>query len=83
LLIARAGPDGRPRFAGKLHSEAVGAAEWEKLIAELPDLRTSRPLVACPNAGQWVTPNIVLSIDADRWSSTGPVEAQVLAIERR
>lgn len=83
LLIARSGPDGRPRFAGKLSSDSLSASQWASLVAELPELRTQRPLVACPNAGQWVEPRFVLSLKADRWTSTGPVDAQVQSVERR
>jgi hypothetical protein len=83
LLIATVGADGRPRFAGKLSSDAMTQTEWQKLVEELPKLRTQRPLVACPNAGYWVAPKYLLDIGTERWTPTGPVDAQVLSIEQR
>ncbi len=83
LLIARTGPDGKPWFAGKLPSDAITAEQWKTLATELPTLRTTRPLVACPNAGQWVQPRFVLSIEAERWTSRGPEDAIVHTVERR
>lgn len=83
LLIATAGPDGRPRFAGKLGSDAMSDPQWASIIESLPGMRTGRPLVACPNSGHWVEPKFMLNIDSDRWTPTGPVDAQVQSVERR
>ncbi|MFV0444323.1 MAG: hypothetical protein ACK5Q5_12205 [Planctomycetaceae bacterium] len=83
LLIANMGSDGRPRFAGKLRSDSMQADQWEQIVSSLPKLRVSRPLVACPNAGYWVAPRLLLTISASRWSQTGPTDAQVLSVEVR
>ena len=83
LLIATTGPNGRPRYAGKLSSDALTASQWAELKAELPNIRTRRPLVACPNAGHWVEPKFVLTIGYQRWLSIGPQDAQVQSITTR
>ncbi|MCA9053430.1 MAG: hypothetical protein KDA75_06315 [Planctomycetaceae bacterium] len=83
LLIATSGPDGRPRFAGKVSSDALTTSQWESLTADLPNILTRRPLVACPNSGYWVQPKYLLNVDYERWSSTGPIDAQVESIETR
>ena len=83
LLIATSGADGRPRFAGKLSSDAMTDAQWESIVAALPELRTSRPLVACPNSGFWVEPKFRLNVGSNRWTPSGPVDAQVQSVERK
>lgn len=83
LLLAAAGPDGRLRYVGKLTREALSASEWQVLSEELPTRRVSRPLVACPHHGHWVEPQTLLTIQFDRWSAAGFVNAQVTKISRR
>lgn len=83
LLLAAAGPDGRPRYVGKLTREALSETEWRALAEELPGRRVSRPLVACPHHGYWVEPKTLLTIEFDRWSAAGFVNARVTEVRRR
>jgi hypothetical protein len=83
LLLAAAGPDGRPRYVGKLTREALSETEWRALAEELPGRRVSRPLVACPHHGHWVEPKTLLTIEFDRWSAAGFVNAEVTEVRRR
>lgn len=83
LLLAAPGPDGRPRYVGKLTREALSESQWNSLAEELPTRRVDRPLVACPHHGHWVEPQTILKLEFDRWSATGFVNARVTSIELR
>lgn len=83
LLVAATGADGRPRFVGKIGEEALQPVDWSQVVGELPKLKTSRPLVACPFNGHWVQPRLVLTMDYDGRSLTSLADPQVREVQWR